>query len=344
MDEEILFVGPKADQGGPAIKNTIMIQELEKKTDLKIYNTYDRKVHTRLGAIWAIMCGKQHYIIVSVSRKGRNLLYPFLLLRKKMNGARYCCVVIGGNVENSFHFKSAIKAMQKADMVTVETQGIQKSLIDAYDLKNVYWLPNYKLLDKNNIHVNASGRFQESTIRFLFLSSMRNSKGVKTLINAFENVLREGYDVELDFYGPIRDDFDQSILDDIAHKDRIRYCGSVNNSQVLSTMQQYHVFVFPTEYKGEGFPAVLVEAMAAGLPVIASDMNYNPEIIRDGRNGWIFAHGNVEELSNCIQTCVQNRDIMEKISKNNLNDVSQYEASDVLEAFAEKLRMLGWPL
>ena len=344
MAEQVLFIGPIAERGGPAIKNRVMTEYLCRIASLKIFNTYSQSLKTRLGAVWAILTAKQKYVIVSVSRKGRNLLYPFLALKRKISGIRYCCVVIGGNVRESFRTEAAVSAMRQADLVTLETRGLVQDLKTACGLSNTYWLPNYKKLEESELQAADPKRFQEEPMRFLFLSSMRNPKGVKTLLNAFRHVLSEGIIAELDFCGPIREDMDQSVLDEIEKAEHIRYCGTVENSRVLETMRKYQVFVFPTEYAGEGFPAVLVEAMAAGLPIISSDMNDNPEIVQDGRNGWIFPHGDEARLAELLRNCVTNREILPRISGNNRSDALQYESDHVLEAFASELRERGWPL
>ena len=69
--KEVLFIGPVAMTGGPAIKNRILVKYLQQSTALKIWNTYDKSIKARVGAIISILFSKQKYIIVAVSRKGR---------------------------------------------------------------------------------------------------------------------------------------------------------------------------------------------------------------------------------------------------------------------------------
>ena len=86
MGKDILFIGPIAQQGGPAIKNRLLVKYLDQTSSLEIWNTYDRSWKTRVGAVRAILSARQKQVIVAVSKKGRMLLYPFLLLKKKMSG------------------------------------------------------------------------------------------------------------------------------------------------------------------------------------------------------------------------------------------------------------------
>ena len=344
MSKGILFIGPVAERGGPAIKNRIMTEFFRNCADLRIHNTYDKSVGARLGAIREILFAPEEYIIVAVSRKGRNLLYPFLLLRKMVRKTHYCCVVIGGNVMDSFRVKMAVRALRDADLVTVETDRLKKGMEETFGLNNVYRVPNYKEGISDNTSAAVSKDYGHDPLRFLFLSSMRNAKGVRTLLQAFRQIVKENLPAELDYYGPLRDDLDPDFLDEVGKEEHIRYLGEVKNDQVLSTMASYDVFVFPTEYTGEGFPAVLVEAMASGLPVIASDMNDNPEIITHEKNGWIYPHRDAARLSDCIRNCIRDREALAKISTVNIKEAVQYDAAEVLKQFRTVLADKGWPV
>lgn len=344
MRKDILFIGPIAQQGGPAIKNRLLIKYLEMTSPPEVWNTYDHSLKTRFGAVRAILSTKQKYVIVAVSKKGRMLLYPFLLLKKKISGIRYACVVIGGKAVESLNNPICIQALKNADLVTVETQTLVKQFKKQFSLTNVYWMPNYKEIPEILSVSKGRERFSEPALKFLFLSSMRDAKGVPTLHKAFQEVLKSGYDAKLDFYGPVKNDLSPGILEEIETADNVQYCGFAENDQVLNIMGEYDVFVFPSEYSGEGFPAVLVEALAAGLPIIASDMNYNPEIIKENRNGWIFEHGNIQQLADRIMHCIDNREELCRISSNNVSDAVKYDAEKVINSFITELRKIGWTI
>ena len=340
MDKGILFVGPISDQGGPAIKNRVMVNRLGQTAAVKTYNTYRQSAGVRIGAVLTLLFTRRKYVIVAVSRKGRRLLYPLLPVKQKISGIHYCCVIIGANDRTN----APVRALRGADLVTLETQRMAQDVRTAYQLTNVLWLPNYKESERGERTSPDPDRFHGRKIRFLFLSSMRNSKGVKTLLDAFQRAAAGEENAELDFYGPIREDLDPSVPEEIERAERVRYCGKAENSQVLRTMEDYHVFIFPSEYSGEGFPAVLVEAMTAGLPVIASDINDNPEIIREGRNGWIFPRGDSEQLADRIRYCMNHREELDRISANNRADAAQFDADRVLNGFRAELKKKGWPV
>lgn len=341
--DKILFVGPISTTGGPAIKNRILISHLQRNATIKVWNTYDRSLRARIGAVISILFTKQKYIIISVSRKGRNLLYPLVLFKHKFSKCHFSLVVIGGNIVKSVKTNGERKAFSKADLVTTETEGIKRELEKAFSLSNTFYMPNYKERNGDIPKTNPESFF-DPEMKLLFLSNMYDKKGVGTLLEAYKRIREMGLQVKLDYYGPILPGMSSEILTDIEKTEGVQYLGEIENSKVLSVMSSYHVFVFPTEHLTEGFPAVLVEALTVGLPVIASDVNYNGEIIRDGINGLIFPRENVESLKEKIEWCLSHREELREMSLRNRTESERYDAETVVGSYAEKLRELGWPV
>ena len=164
------------------------------------------------------------------------------------------------------------------------------------------------------------------------------------MVSAFREAVSFGLDASLDIYGPIKADFDRSILDGIGEGEPIAYRGAVPNAEVVGTLAGYDCFVFPSEYETEGFPAVLAEAMAAGLPILASDVCYNPEIVADGENGWLFPAGDAAALANLFSQCEERRDELARMAENNHEDCLRYDAAAVVGGFRLALEERGWSL
>jgi glycosyltransferase involved in cell wall biosynthesis len=74
-----------------------------------------------------------------------------------------------------------------------------------------------------------------------------------------------------------------------------QYHGRLDQREVVRAMHQAHVLVLPSVF--EGFGLVIPEAMASGMPVIASTHSIGPELIREGRDGFVLAPDDVEGLA-----------------------------------------------
>jgi len=342
----ILFVGPIGDLGGPAIKNKILLKYLNTNKDIKICNTHDRKLATFIKSVLVLVFAKEKQIIVAVSRNGRLVLYPILRLKKALNKSlKYSTICIGGTiVEDALKHPVLIgKALESADVVTVETQMLKEKVVDKLKLTNVFYLPNYKeIINKHEVYDSSNHRKYQDDLKFVFLSSIRNVKGIRTMLEAFMKILNSYPKATLDIFGPIREDFDIKLFEEIKPIRNIQYKGVVDNDKVIETLKNYDVFLFPTEYSGEGFPAVLIEAYLSGLVVIASDINYNTEIVGNGINGWIFPAGNIEELVKAITKCFENSNKLIEISKTNINRSYDFDARKVIDLYSKHLKKAGW--
>ena len=73
-------------------------------------------------------------------------------------------------------------------------------------------------------------------------------------------------------------------------------------------LSSYHVMLFPTYWKGEGFPGVLIDAFISGLPVIATDWAYNKEIVNHGETGFIIPTRDSEALTKVANNCIKNQE------------------------------------
>lgn len=131
-------------------------------------------------------------------------------------------------------------------------------------------------------------------------------KGVDRLLNAMPAVLAARPDAKLLIAGdgPLRTDL-QALARRLGIHERVHFFGQCDDVPAL--LKQMSVFVLPSLY--EGVSTALLEAIAAGVPAVASDIAGNRAIINDGRAGWlvdaaqpaIFANAIIAALANPIE-------------------------------------------
>ena len=130
----------------------------------------------------------------------------------------------------------------------------------------------------------------------------RPRKGTEILLNAMAKLHREGVPVRLRAVGPFETEEYEKTLKDRAERlginEVIDWTGFT--SDVDAELAKMDLFVLPSLF-GEGLPMVVIEAMAAGVPVIASNVEGIPEAIRDRVDGLLFQSGDVDELVGAIE-------------------------------------------
>jgi phosphatidylinositol alpha-1,6-mannosyltransferase len=126
-------------------------------------------------------------------------------------------------------------------------------------------------------------------------------KGMDTLITALPRLLHEWPDLQLVAVG---DGDDREWLEQIAKSSgvqgHVHFYTGLTYAELAACYSACEIFALPS--RGEGFGLVYLEAMARGKPVIGGAHGGAPEVIDDGKTGYLVQHGDVPQLATSIQT------------------------------------------
>ena len=117
----------------------------------------------------------------------------------------------------------------------------------------------------------------------------------------------------------------QKIAKDIDVENRVHFLGFRTNVKEL--LKAADVFLFTTFQ--EGMPRSMMEAMASGLPCIASKIRGNVDLLEDGKGGYLFAVDDVEGIANGIQKIACNQELREEMGKSNLERIKAFDVQEV---------------
>lgn len=119
---------------------------------------------------------------------------------------------------------------------------------------------------------------------------------------------------------------------------RVHFLGYRND--IPEIMCASDCLVFPSIH--EGLPVSVIEAMAAGLPVIASSIRgIYPDLIRNGENGLLLSANTPEEMARCVRLYMNNQGIAEKIALSAREDVSEFNIDNLLRYMSEIYESFG---
>jgi len=139
------------------------------------------------------------------------------------------------------------------------------------------------------------------TVRALCVASLREKKGHRVLFEALaKEPALDRIEVDLAGDGPLRAEL-QQLAERLGLASRIRFHGDLTEKVVAEMLRSADIFVLPSvvERNGdtEGIPVALMEAMAAGLPVVTSRLSGVPELVRQGETGLLADPGDVSGLA-----------------------------------------------
>lgn len=162
-------------------------------------------------------------------------------------------------------------------------------------------------------------------INIIFVGRLTKEKGYDDLmLLAQDKNLR---DVNFTIVG--KRDFDQNIL----NRENIKYYDVVPNEKIFAIYDRNNILILPSY--SESFPLVVLEAMARGLVVLASDIPGMREIIKEGENGYLFSPGDVQKMKELIVALKNNQKEIKRISENNLRDIYNFSTEKQIPKYIQ---------
>jgi glycosyltransferase involved in cell wall biosynthesis len=152
---------------------------------------------------------------------------------------------------------------------------------------------------------------EQYDIVITIVASLTENKGHKILLEAFNKVSQFLPSLKLLIVGDgfLKEDLKSRSLKFNIEKNVI-FTGEQDHVQEL--LQISDLFVLSSLFR-EGLSIALIEAIATGLPVVATNVGGNPEIIEDGANGFLVPPGNADRLAHAIKTLVSNPDLRKRM-------------------------------
>lgn len=149
--------------------------------------------------------------------------------------------------------------------------------------------------------------------RLVCVGRLSKEKGQILLVHAARQLARAGIEFELVLAGdgPMRGEV-QRLVEQFGLTGRITITGWLDAAEIERELLRARALVVPS--LSEGLPVVIMEAMAARRPVVAPYLAGIPELVTDGRNGWLYPAGDVNSLASAMLACL-NADDLDMLAK-----------------------------
>jgi len=260
----------------------------------------------------------------------------FILLSKLL-GRRVICHLRGGNFLP--WYRSApplVRAVVRFTHAKVDGQ-----IVLADNLRPLFnWiLPEERIFTVPN-GLNRDRPLRETRsgpLRLLYLSNYIRSKGVMEVLEAIRQLHSEGEAVECTLAGGWNEpDTEKEIRAFLSRYGSLplNVLGPVSGGEKDSLLGSADVFLLPSYYVNEGLPWALVEAMASGLPLLATRHAAIPSCLEEGVNGFFVGKASSESLAEGIRTFLRDPGLVTKMGEASRR---RYEAGFTEEAMVEGL-------
>ena len=347
----------------PAAQNAKSREILE---GIKVVRYHYLPVHK-----WETLCYPGAIVPRIKEKKIRMLQVPFLFLALwinlvKLNG-KFDCVhahwlipqgivqafvpsnylVTGHGADVTSLNKSVVKilksrCLKRATYITVVSERLRQ------ELEKVYGIPKQKIdvipmgCDVTNFSPNFRNEqyFKKNGKKnIIFVGRLAEKKGVKYLIDAMQYVDANLYIVGK---GPLEEKLKRQAS---CYGEKIIFMGAKTHEELSEIYASADVFVAPSitakDGDQEGFGLVIIEAMASGVPVVASRSGGIVDIISHGQNGLLVEEKNSKELAVEINLLLQDEELRDRLINVSRETVRKYSYENIAKEYHKVISRLN---
>lgn len=161
----------------------------------------------------------------------------------------------------------------------------------------------------NNISVTSANPSQQPP-RLIMVARFNEQKDQITLLKAIAQLKDESIHLDLVGSGPFWESC-KALAQLLKIENQVSFLG--DRRDVADLLAQSQIFILSTNY--EGLPISILEAMRAGLPIIATSVNGIPEEVVHGETGLLVPHQDVQALADALHTLIQSSEIRQQMGK-----------------------------
>lgn len=223
--------------------------------------------------------------------------------------------------KNAQYFKNISKIVSVNEEIAKDLKsiGIQEGKIEI--ITSGVYLDEFKNINRDAV---VSLRNQYSKPIIISVGVLRVNKGFEYLIGAFKHIKKAFGSATLLIIG---DGPEKGALQKKARElSGVCFLGRQEHNKVIEYLEVADIFVLAsisTANDREGMPTSIMEAMAAGLPIVATKVGGSPDFIKDGINGFIINQGNSLEIFRAVLKILSDKELSSKMRTQNLENIKQ---------------------
>lgn len=328
---------------GQTVKTCMLRDEL--KNRLGVADVYCIDTHGRMKQIlmfprliYGLICCRN--VIILPAQNGLPLMSSWLSCWNRVFHRKLHYSVIGGwlasFLDNNPRTKHHLTCFDK---IYTETSTMKRAL-ESRGFSNVVVIPNCKSLPI--ISENRLRREYDMPYRLVTFSRVMKQKGIEDLIDTIWAINSESGKTiyQLDIYGPVdpeEQDWWKVQMKRINQTDYIHYRGNAPADKSVEILSEYFALVFPTRFYTEGIPGTIIDAYAAGLPVISAKWESFGDLVEDGATGLGFGFEEWDELKALLLRVSEEPSIIADMKKACVKKAEGYLPSNVIPLIINEL-------
>lgn len=320
---------------GQTIKTRIVTKELERQLGVDQVMKIDTHGGIKTLPMIIIQMIKAFKnctnIIILPAHNGIKIFVPLCNMMNVFFKRKLHYIVIGGWLPSFLSVrKRLLKSLKNFTGIYVETNTMKKQLIKQ-GLNNIIILRNFK--DIEIVSIDQLNYKYNEPFKICTFSRVMKEKGLEDIVNAIIEINTKYKKIiyVLDIYGQVDSEqiewfskFSKSFPEYISYKGMVQYDKSVE------VLKDYFLLAFPTMFYTEGIPGTILDAYAAGLPVLASKWESFDDVIDDGETGIGYEFENLKSLVNSLELICNDPQIIINMKRFCIEKANKYSPNQVI--------------
>lgn len=284
----------------------VLFLKIREKIDVILgYGLYGSSEHGLMMLVAKVLRKKLLYFIDGSSR-GHIKFVPYSATDLLQKLGFFVCVK-----EALLRLKYVDKVVLITSRLAIEYKKHKSKIMVGYNFPSADFYSNF------NIKKKYSGR----PLTIGYVGGFRLIKGVHLLANAVPEILLQMPNLEILFMGDLSHaeppNLGQIIKNELHSYKNVVFTGYVPYNELPKYLNKLRLLILPSF--SEGFPAVVLEAMACGTPVLATPIGAISDIIKDSETGFLLKSNDSVHIADRIEELLDNPKLLEKVSGNAYN-------------------------
>ena len=225
------------------------------------------------------------------------------------------------------------RLLNRAKQIIVDTGYVAEMIRQYHDEHKIYRLPNMHVIPQGiNAHYTTIKCSIDSNM-ILSVGSISRRKGHLFLLKAFERVCESVPDAQLVVAGVLAEhDYYEELqmcLKYMSHANKVRILVNLPQEELYDLYQRAAIYALHSQEESQGI--ALVEAMATGLPVVATKVGGIPYVVVDGTTGLLSDYGNDDAFSKSLIHLLNHQQIRLELSNNAAKEANRYMWANIAD-------------
>ncbi len=276
-----------------------------------------------IHAFFSVPCGVQAYLL------GRRFRIPYIV---SLRGAD----VPGYSERFSLLYivlRPIIRCVWKrAAAVIANSSGLKQLALRTNAKQEISIIPNG--IDSEHFRPKKEMRPQGVFIITLGASRVTARKGIQYLIEAVSRLVAKYPRIRLKILGDGNDrERLEKMVKELKLENHVSFLGRIPRDETASYYQEASVFVLPS--LNEGMSNAMLEALASGLPIIATDTGGSQELVADGENGFIVEMKSAEDIAEKLEHLISDPELRRRFGEASRRRAEQMSWKNVAAAYCD---------